>query len=87
MTEVTQWLLGRTFLALNQRQLVRKVDEELSVAYGLPFWQYHDAGEIEVVVGLFLLAEVADHVPAIIFPLTEHVEIKGVNFVPNILVV
>ena len=87
MAEVTQRLLGRTLLAFNQWQLIAEINYELSVATVLPGWKDHDAWQVEVMIRIFLLTEVADHVVAIRTALTQYVKVESVDFVPNVFVI
>ena len=87
MAEVTQRLLGRTLLAFNQWQLIAEINYELSVATVLPGWKDHDAWQVEVMVRIFLLTEVADHVVAVLAALTQYVEVKSVDLVPDVFVI
>lgn len=87
MAEVTQRFLRRSLFVFDQGELITEVDEEFTVAEPLPGGQDHDTREVEVVVGLFFLAEVAHHVEPIGLALAQNVEVEGVDLVPNILVV
>jgi len=43
MAEVTKWLLRGSLFTLNQRKLIAKIDQELSIAEPLPCREHHDA--------------------------------------------
>lgn len=86
MAKKRERLFRTSCLALEQRKLVGEVDEELAIAKSLPRRHYHDAGEVEL-DGFFLLAEVANHVIAVGLALTQDVKVKGVDLVPDVLVV
>ena len=87
MTEITQWLLRRTLLAFFQRELVTKIDQEFAIAVSLPSWKYHDAGQVVVHFCLLLFTEVAHHVIAVGLAFTKHIEVEGINLIPNVLVI
>ena len=87
MTKVTEWFLRRPLLAFNQGQLIAEINYELSVATVLPGWKHHDAWQVEVMIRIFLLTEVADHVVAVLAALTQYVEVKSVDLVPDVFVI
>ena len=74
-------------LAFFQGELVAKVDQELTVAESLPSWQHHNAREVEIVLRILLLTEVADHVVAIWLTLAKDIKVESVDLIPNVLMI
>ena len=74
-------------LALQQRKLIAEVDQEFPVAKSLPSWQYHDARQVEIVLRILLLTEVANYMVPIGLSFTEYIKVESVNLIPDVLMI
>ena len=76
MSQIRQRLLRTPYLPLDLAQLVRELDHKMSVPLSLMRWQRHDTREIVPHFRAFLLAEIPDHVIALVVVLRHHIEIE-----------
>mmetsp|Transcript_26858 Transcript_26858/g.46853 ORF Transcript_26858/g.46853 Transcript_26858/m.46853 type:complete len:210 (-) Transcript_26858:65-694(-) len=85
--QVAQRLLGRAHLPLALRELVGEADKQLAIPLPLVGGEGEDAGQVVLLGGVLLLAEVPDEVRPLVVHLAQHVEQERVHVVVERLVV
>ena len=76
MSQIRQRLLRTPHLPLDLTQFVRELDHEMPVPLPLMWRQRHDTREIVPHLRAFLLAEIPDHMIALVVVLRHHIEIE-----------
>lgn len=86
-TQIRQWFLRRSRLALELGQLVAELNEQLAVALALIRRHCENAGHVVVLCALLLLGEVPYYVEAARVELCHYVEEKRIGIIVECLVV